>query len=540
MRQRGPEKQDPSELRERLRGLAPELVVKMRQCLRLFESGDRAAATYWLLEVAEQAPDHPEVLYWQGWRHSEARDWAQARAVLSRAAAQRAGDFRIWHLLGSAQGREGDAVSARQSLAAAARCARSASQWLKLSVAWDALGDYDEALEAVDSALRLEPQSPVGRLQRARCHKALGAAAAAAADCRALIAAGREVARAWFSLMDLKTVRLSAAELERLDADARRTDVPTADRPLLDFALGKALEDAGEHPRALEVFERGNRGVRSRSPWDAAGFARRVAEIRAAFLDAPVASGAAQGHEVVFIVGMPRSGSTLVEQVLAAHSRVEGASELPCLPQVIEQESRRRGRPFPAWVAQAGADDWTRLGQDYLRLTARWRLQRPVATDKLPDNWMYVGAIRAMLPQARVIDCRRDPVETCWSCYKQLFAPGLANFSYDFQSLAQYWRACESLGDLHARAHPEHVRIQHYESLAASPESQIREILAFCGLPFEPGCVDFPSARRAVRTPSALQVRQPLRGASTPAARLGALLDPLRAALDGVVSDQPA
>lgn len=527
-------------MRERLRGLAPELVVKMRQCLRLYEAGDRAAATYWLLEVAEQAPNHPEVLYWQGLRHYEARDWTQASAALGRAAAQRADDFRIWHLLGLAQGREGDAVSARLSLGAAARCARRAGQWLKLSIEWDALGYYDEALAAADSALRLEPQSPVGRLQRARCHKALGAADAAAADCRALIAAGREVARAWFSLMDLKTVRLSPAELERLDADARRADVPPADRPLLDFALGKALEDAGEHRRALEVFARGNRSVRSRSPWDAAGFARRVAEIGAAFLDAPVASAAAQGHEVVFIVGMPRSGSTLVDQVLAAHSQVEGASELPCLPQVIEQESRRRGRPFPAWVGQAGVDDWTRLGQEYLRLSARWRLQRPVATDKLPDNWIYVGAIRAMLPQARVIDCRRDPLETCWSCYKQLFAPGLANFSYDFQSLAQYSRACESLGDLHARAHPEHVRIQRYESLVAAPESQIREILAFCGLPFEPGCVDFQSARRAVRTPSALQVRQPLRGASTPAARLGALLDPLRAALDGILSDQPA
>ncbi len=526
-------------MRERLRGLAPELAVKMRQCLRLFESGERASATYWLLEVAEQAPDHPEVLYWQGLRHSEARDWAQASAALSRAAAQRAGDFRIWHLLASAQGREGDAVRARQSLAAATRCARSASQWLKLSIEWDAQGHYDEALQAADSALRLEPQSPVGRLQRARCHKALGAAEAAAADCRALIAAGREVARAWFSLLDLKTVRLTAAELERLDADARRADVPPADRPLLDFALGKALEDAGEHQRALEVFERGNRSVRARSPWDAAGFARRVAEIRFAFLDAPVASGAAQGHEVVFIVGMPRSGSTLVEQILAAHSQVEGASELPCLPQVIEQESRRRGRPFPAWVGQAGAEDWTRLGQEYLRLSARWRLQRPIATDKLPDNWLYVGAIRAMLPQARVIDCRRDPMETCWSCYKQLFAPGLANFSYDFQSLAQYWRACESLGDLHARAHPEHVRIQRYESLVAAPESQIREILAFCGLPFESTCVDFQTAPRAVRTPSALQVRQPLRGASTPAARLGPLLAPLRAALDDAAGDQP-
>jgi hypothetical protein len=136
-----------------------------------------------------------------------------------------------------------------------------------------------------------------------------------------------------------------------------------------------------------------------------------------------------------------------------------------------------------------------------------------------------------MLPQARVIDCRRDPLETAWSCYKQLFAPGLANFSYDFDSLGQYGRACEALGDLFARRFPSQVRVQSYEALVAQPEAQIRELLGFCGLPFEEGCLSFHTAQRAIRTPSALQVRQPMVKTSNPAALYGELLVPLRAAL---------
>jgi tetratricopeptide (TPR) repeat protein len=471
------------------------------------------------------------VLLWQGQRHAEAGDWPQAAASLTPAAAARPDDFRLWLLLGSAQGQAGDAAAAQQSLRQAASRAGSAAEWLQLSIECDQQGLYDDALQAVQAALQAEPASAVARLQRSRVNKALGHTQAAAEDCRRLIDAGRETARAWFALVDLKTVVLTDAERHRLTLAAQRPGVAPADRELLDFALGKALEDAGDLEGALAVFQRANAAVRARLPWDARGFARQVAALQAAFAAPLPAQAALQGREVIFIVGLPRSGSTLVEQVLASHTAVEGASELPYLQQVIQTESRRRGRPFPAWVAQATADDWTRLGQDYLHRSARWRLQRPVATDKLPDNWLLVGAVRAMLPEARIIDCRREPLETCWSCYKQLFGPGLAAFSYDFDSLGQYAAACEQLGDQFARLFPQQVRVQRYEALVADPEVQIRELLAFCGLPFEPGCMQFQSAQRAIRTPSALQVRQPMRQTSTPAARLGALLEPLRQAL---------
>lgn len=525
------------ELRERLRGLPPAQIVLMRQVMRLHAAGDRAMANHWLAEVAAQAPDHPEVLYWQALHHAESADWPQAVQALTRASAQRSDDFRICCLLGAAQGHEGDGVAARHSLGLAAGCAHSAKDWLKLSIECDNQGLYDDALSAAEAALRLDPRSVVGLLQRSRCNKALGHAQAAAADCRTLIAAGRESARAWFALVDLKTIALSAAERQQLEAAALRSEV-AAERQLLDFALGKALEDAGEFEGALVVFNRANQAVRAAAFWDSAAFARRMAGVREAY-DGPIAQAAPQGREVIFIVGLPRSGSTLIEQVLAAHPAVEGASELPYLQQVISAESRRRGQPFPAWVSQASAPDWTRLGQHYLRLSARWRLHKPIATDKLPDNWLYVGAIRAMLPEARIIDCRRDPLETCWSCYKQLFGPGLATFSYGFDSLAQYWQACEHMGDRWARQSPEQLRIQSYEALVTQPETQIRELLAFCQLPYQSACLNFQSAQRAIRTPSALQVRQPLRQTSTPAALFGALLDPLRTALEGARISEP-
>jgi tetratricopeptide (TPR) repeat protein len=489
------------------------------------------------------APAHPEVRLWQGVMALEAGDGPAAAAHLAEVVRQRPDDGRIWRLLGQAQDLAGEGAHARDSLARAAALARSASDWLALSQECDRQGLYEQALAAAQALLRLQPDSAVARLQRARCSMALGDAATAAADCRALIAEGREPARAWFMLLDLKVERLSADELQRLEQEDARPGRGAQEQLLTAFALGQALEAAGEPARALAAFERANAAVRSTLRWDADALERRVSAAAAAFAASgtpettPGAAARAGGHaeplgdELIFLVGLPRSGSTLVEQVLAAHPQVEGASELPHLPQLIEAESRRRGRPYPQWVAQAGPDDWARLGREYLRLTARWRQHRPVSTDKLPDNWQHAAAIRAMLPGAHIIDCRRDAVQTCWSCFKQLFGPGLAAYSYDFESLARYAVACEREGDRLAALHPAHVRVQQYESLVADAAGQVRELLAFCGLPFDAACLDFQQAQRAIRTPSALQVRQPMTKVSAPADRYGELLAPLREAL---------
>jgi hypothetical protein len=174
-------------------------------------------------------------------------------------------------------------------------------------------------------------------------------------------------------------------------------------------------------------------------------------------------------------------------------------------------------------------DDWQRLGNRYLQRTKRWRVRKPFFTDKLPANWYYIGAIRAMLPAAKIICCRRDPLETCFSCYRQ----HLDNNEYarTFADLAEYWRDFDrSVRHWHA-LHPAHVHEHVYEDLIAEPEATIRALLEFCGLPFEESCLRFYENKRAVNTPSAMQVRQQLRSDTARAARYGALLDPLRIAL---------
>ena len=234
---------------------------------------------------------------------------------------------------------------------------------------------------------------------------------------------------------------------------------------------------------------------------------------------------------MIFIVGLPRSGSTLFEQILAAHPQVEGASELQDLGMVIQQESVRRGVPYPQWIPQASAADWQRLGRDYLARTARWRATRPRFTDKLPDNWKHAGVLRAMLPGATVIETRRDPLETAWSCFKQQFysQPHFANTLADIGACL---RGCERALDAWRARDPARLRLHRYEDLLADPEAAVRRLLADCGLAYDPACLHFHAATRSVRTASAAQVRQPLRRDTARAAAYGDLLDPLRHALE--------
>jgi tetratricopeptide (TPR) repeat protein len=529
MTQRTPPKATPELQRPRTHGLNPVQAEQLRRAIRFSEAGDRLMAGQTLFNLSKLVPGHPEVLRWQGVEHAALGDWAAAAACLVQSAAQRPGDFEVLRLLAAVQNNASDFRAAAQSLQGAQACAQGAAQWLALMLEFDRQGRAPEALAAAHQLLVLDPASSVALLQRARSATALGDAAAAAADCRSLIARQQHLARAWFSLVDLKTLRLSQAETQDLERDTLAVPLGSPDRVLLDFALGKALEDAGQVEKAFNTLVRANAAVRANSTWDAAQFTQQVLAVRSAFsADVAAAPDPRQGQEIIFLVGLPRSGTTLVEQVLASHSQVEGASELPYLRAVVDEESRRLSKPFPTWVGAASPADWARMGQRYLALSARWRAQRPVATDKLPENWLLAGAALAMLPGARVIDCRRDAVETCWSCFKQLFGPGHVGFTYSLQTLAAYWCDYDSLCRFWAQRFGARFYVQHYESLVAEPEAQIRSLLSACGLAFEVSCLQFHKAQRAIRTPSALQVRQPLHQASTPAAQYGALLDPLR------------
>ena len=267
--------------------------------------------------------------------------------------------------------------------------------------------------------------------------------------------------------------------------------------------------------------------------WDAAAQHKRVVDIQAAFeaTEHPRAVGSEFGNEVIFIVSIPRSGSSLVEQILASHRNVEGANEITDLPRIIRAETHRRGVEFPAWMPFATGDDWKRLGENYLRDTKRWRAHKPRFTDKNLANWQWVGAALRMLPAARVVIVRRDPLETCLSCYRQWFVHD-ANFSYDLHEMAEYCTDFLRLTRFWLRRFPERVFDLKYETLVAEQEQTTRRLLDFCGLPFDKACLEFYRTERAVLSdPSAAQVRQALYADGARASWYGDKLDGLRARL---------
>jgi hypothetical protein len=340
---------------------------------------------------------------------------------------------------------------------------------------------------------------------------------------------------AWLGLVDAKTVTVTPQErahMRELLADASAID--PGERTAIEFALGMACERAAEYAEAWQRLVHANaRRKDELRPWGAANFLERERKAAEVFAGAHArAADATLGQGVIFIVGMPRSGTTLIEQILASHPEVCGAGELPALPRVLTEESSRRRQRYPDWVPAASAEDWARLGRRYLELTAAFRREHPFATDKLPVNWRAIGAIRALLPGARIVVCRRDPLENCWSCFKQYFGRGW-EFTYDVEDLATFWKAFDRAASSWVGRAPQRIREQHYEAVTEAPEREIRALLDFCGLAWNDACLHFHESARGVRTLSAAQVRLPMYKHRALTARYGALLDPLRRALGG-------
>lgn len=362
----------------------------------------------------------------------------------------------------------------------------------------------------------------------------LGDIATAARNYREVLRHQPLHAQAWFSLADLKTEPLTLQDAKHLRRALASSAVGTDDRIQLGFALAKALEDQGDFAAAFEALQQANALKRRSVPWDAAVERVHVNAIMTAFARPASATplDPTLGTEVIFIVSLPRSGSTLIEQILASHPSVEGANEITDLPQVIDDESKRLGRPFPQWVADATAEDWARLGRDYLVRTARWRRTRPRFTNKNLITWQLVGAIRAMLPGARIVSCRRDPLETCFACYRQLFSNG-AYFSYDPRDMVMHYQDYERLVRHWLAQFPQHVFDFSYDELLPDPEARICQLQDFCDLEFDAACLNPHQTIRTVRsTPSAAQVRQPLGARSSYSTRYGELLRPFLARLD--------
>jgi tetratricopeptide (TPR) repeat protein len=376
-------------------------------------------------------------------------------------------------------------------------------------------GRHEEAVAAYRRTLELAPQKAAAMCGMAHHLKTLGERQEAIAQYRACIAARPDHAEAYWSLANLKTFRFEQAEVAAMEALVRDGALPDEDLCMLHNALGLEHEARGDFDTAFANFERCNKLRRTHESYDPVDTETTHDRVIRFFDETLLAQGAGAGlHPVpIFIVGLPRSGSTLIEQILASHSQVEGTHELSDLSKVVRSFRSRRNEVFPQTLSGLKPEGWARLGRDYLERTQKHRSGAPFFIDKNPNNFVFAGLLKLAIPNAKIINARRDPADSCLGSYKQLFASGQP-FTYDLTELGEYYLQYQRLMEHWHRVLPGFVLDVHYEQVVADLESEVRRMLDFCGLPFEENCLNFHQTRRAVKTASSEQVRRPIYSSS--------------------------
>jgi tetratricopeptide (TPR) repeat protein len=382
--------------------------------------------------------------------------------------------------------------------------------------AYVGLGRHEESLTIYQELAAETPQVADLHLSIGHALKTLGRQADAIEAYRKAATARPDFGDAYWSLANLKTYRFTEDEIASMRVHAQAPRTTTADQYHLCFALGKALEDRAEYPESFEYYNRGNSLKKSESRYSIESFERSAIQQEVVCTREFFAARPGVGCEradPIFIVGLPRAGSTLLEQILASHSQVEGTMELAEIPRLALHLSGREGNTeksrYPAVLAELPPERFREFGEKYLEDTQILRTGKPRFIDKMPNNFRHVGLIHLMLPNARIIDARREPLACCFSNFKQLFASG-QEFTYSLDDIGRYYRAYLRLMRHWDTVLPGKVlRVQH-ESVVEDLEGNVRRLLQFCGLEFEPACLTFWKTERTVRTASSEQVRRPI------------------------------
>ena len=409
------------------------------------------------------------------------------------------------------------------------------------------IGEYDQAIELYGGVLQDQPGQAKVWMSYGHALKTVGRQADAIKAYRRCVAIAPQFGEAWWSLANLKTVRFDDADILAMEMELRRADLGEEDRFHLEFALGKAREDRADYEASFGHYLRGNALRRESLGYEASEITGQVERAKAVLTAELFAARAGQGcpaPDPIFVVGLPRSGSTLVEQILASHSAVEGTQELPDIIALVRRlggKARRASESrYPEILAELSAEDLAALGQEYLdRAQVHRKLGRPLFIDKMPNNWTHVGLIQLILPNAKIIDARRHPLGCCFSGFKQHFARG-QGFTYDLTDIGRYYGDYVALMAHFDAILPGRVHRVIYERMVADPEGQTRALLDHCGLPFEDACLRFYDNDRAVRTASSEQVRQPIfTDAADHWRHYEPWLGPLKAALGPVLDAYP-
>jgi len=378
------------------------------------------------------------------------------------------------------------------------------------------IGETHAAIEIYDAVSKQYPAEARLHLNRGHALKTVGRQGEAVAAYRTALSMQPDLGEAYWSLSDLKTFEFDDADIVHMRAALERSVADQENFVHLSFALGKALEDKGEFDESYRHYARGNAARRRTVHWDAdahhADIERIARFFGSEFLDSRRGAGN-PSPAPIFIVGTPRAGSTLLEQILASHSKVEGTMELPDMMAIARQlrPAGRCGREsgYPAALATLTRDDLEAMGSRYLERTAAIRSGAPYFIDKMPNNFAYVGLIHLILPNAKILDARRHPMACCFSVFKQLFAQG-QTFSYSLEEIGRYYRDYVALMSHWDSVLPGRVLRVDYEAVVEDTEEQVRRVLDHCGLEFERGCLEFYRTERTIRTASSEQVRQPI------------------------------
>jgi tetratricopeptide (TPR) repeat protein len=450
-------------------------------------------------------------IYWR-----EEKQQSDAEALLRRATTLAPTYTAAWLLLGALLHEVDRHAESIECYQAAIRLEHdNAIAWAGLGNGYAHVGDVEKSIDAFERSLALYPNAPNVQLSYGHVLKTRGDQPAALRAYRAAIADRPDFGEVYWSMANLKVFRFEDAEIAAMEKQLERDDLSESADIHFRFALGKAYEDQGDYDRAWHYYDSGNERQRKKVFHDPVAMELRHEQIAAVFTRELFEKHAGQGHDSaapIFIVGLPRSGSTLIEQILASHSQVEGTAELPVLMRLAYSIGRYRPdhKRYPESVVDLRGKDFKAYGRQYIDESRPFRAtERPFFTDKLPNNFSHIGLLHLILPNARIINARRHPFDSCLGGYKQLFGKG-QNFTYDMADLSAYYRQYyETMRHWH-RVLPGKVLDVHYEETVTDLETQVRRILDHCGLPFEDACVRFHENRRAVKTASSEQVRRPI------------------------------
>lgn len=408
------------------------------------------------------------------------------------------------------------------------------------------MGEHGEALEIYERVLKDYPNQPRAQMNYGHTLKTVGRLDESIQAYRECIRLSPGIGEAYWSLANLKTFEFSADDIELMESQVTKEGGDANDQAHIAFALGKALEDHRRYDESFKYYARGNsiRKVNHRHDPRINVFnsVRQVKTLDEAFFTAHKGQGF-DAPDPIFIVGLPRSGSTLLEQILASHSQVEGTAELTdiiTISRKLAKKSRENSAGYyPEILKDLSAEKTRELGEGYIKSTRIQRSVEPYFIDKMPNNFQHIGLIHLILPNAKIIDARRHPMGCCFSGFKQLFARGQA-FTYDLDYIGKYYRDYVLLMDHWDRVLPGRVLRVQYEDMVSDTENQIRRMLDYCGLEFEQQCLRFYETKRAIRTPSAEQVRQPIYTSGTDHWRnYEAHLGPLKKALGNILERYP-